>query len=710
MPRSCAAPWRTAGSWRSTRLRRWRRPGVHAVITAQRYRPSAADHPVPAAHPRDRALCAAGDRRRRRALCRRAGRGGARGLAERAEDALSAVALDIDPLPPVLDSAHREGGRGDAVRLRDSEIAPPCSPHRRAMRPRRFAAAFHIQREQFRVQRMTAMPMETRGLLAEWDEAAGRLTISGAAKLPFFNRRAMAAMMGLPEEAVDYIEYDVGGGFGARGEFYPEDFLVAFAARRFGRPVKWVEDRREHFMAIAHSRETECDHRDRVRPRRHDPRPARRHLGRHRRLCAAQRHDAGAQRRAVPLGPVSRPNMQLEAHAYVTNKTPSGTYRGPGRFEGCFFMERLLDMAASELGLDPARDPPPQSHGARARCRTRWRQVRAERRLRRDALRQRRLCQHVRALPCRSRLEREATAPGQADRRPLSRPRHRLLHRGRRLGPARERAHRSGSSDGIAVYVGSSAIGQGIETDHGADRRRRARSADGAYPRHARLDHLSARRLRLLRLARHRDGRQRGAGRGRDAARKYPRGGGQAARCAGGHAHRRRRPRDRARRPPRRAGRCSSVSRPTASSRTIPKRPTPTARRSPMSRSMPGPAASRCSTMSWWTMSAASSTRRPCTARWSAPRCRGSAACSPRRSSTTSNGQLLVGSLADYLVPLATDYPEVRAISLEEHPSPNNPLGAKGAGEGGIIPVGGALANAVSAALRRSTSSCACCR
>ena len=83
--------------------------------------------------------------------------------------------------------------------------------------------------------------------------------MSGAAKLPFFNRRAMAAMMKLPEEKVDYIEYDVGGGFGARGEFYPEDYLVAFAARRFGRPVKWIEDRREHLLAIGHSRETDCD-------------------------------------------------------------------------------------------------------------------------------------------------------------------------------------------------------------------------------------------------------------------------------------------------------------------------------------------------------------------------------------------------------------------------------------------------------------------
>ena len=81
----------------------------------------------------------------------------------------------------------------------------------------------------------------------------------GAAKLPFFNRRAMAKVMGLEEEQVHYIEYDVGGGFGARGEFYPEDFLTAFAAKKFKRPVKWVEDRREHLLAIGHSREAESE-------------------------------------------------------------------------------------------------------------------------------------------------------------------------------------------------------------------------------------------------------------------------------------------------------------------------------------------------------------------------------------------------------------------------------------------------------------------
>ena len=147
---------------------------------------------------------------------------------------------------------------------------------------------------------------------------------------------------GLPEEAVDYIEYDVGGGFGARGEFYPEDFLVAFAARKFGRPVKWIEDRREHFMSIAPFA------RDRLRPRdRARPETARSSA------CAATSGvDIGAYVRPNGMTPVRNvgavhsrariacPTSHLEAHAMITNKTPSGTYRGPGRFEGCFFIER----------------------------------------------------------------------------------------------------------------------------------------------------------------------------------------------------------------------------------------------------------------------------------------------------------------------------------------------------------------------------------
>src|SRR3984893_4969820 len=183
--------------------------------------------------------------------------------------------------------------------------------------------------------------------------------MSGAAKLPFFNRRTLAAMLGLPEQAVDYIEYDVGGGFGARGEFYPEDFLLAFAARRLGAPIKWVEDRREHFMTIAHARETECeieialDRDGTIRGIRGDIFVD---------IGAYVPPNGTAPVRNVAhflAGPYRVPNLRLAAHAMVSNKTPTGTFRAPGRYEGCFFCERLLDLAACALWLDRLDVRPP---------------------------------------------------------------------------------------------------------------------------------------------------------------------------------------------------------------------------------------------------------------------------------------------------------------------------------------------------------------
>ncbi|HLQ88851.1 MAG TPA: xanthine dehydrogenase family protein molybdopterin-binding subunit, partial [Xanthobacteraceae bacterium] len=267
-----------------------------------------------------------------------------------AEDAAGAVSLDIEHLPAVTD--YRASSRGDIKLFNQDSNCASIFTASMGDTDAAFRTAAYTHREKFRVQRMTAMTMETRGLLAEWDEAAGHLRVSGAAKLPFFNRRAMASMMGLPEERVDYIEYDVGGGFGARGEFYPEDFLVAFAARKFNQPVKWVEDRREHFMAIAHSRECDAEleiafDRDGII------------IG----LRGDLWCDIGAYVRPNGMTPVRNvaqftagpyrvSNIRLNAHAMLTNKTPSGTFRGPGRFEGCFFMERLMDAAARDLELD----------------------------------------------------------------------------------------------------------------------------------------------------------------------------------------------------------------------------------------------------------------------------------------------------------------------------------------------------------------------
>jgi carbon-monoxide dehydrogenase large subunit len=268
-----------------------------------------------------------------------------------AEDALEAIDVQIEPLPAVAD---RHASASD-----QSLLFEGCG--NRAVRyavafgdaDKAFAKAEYRRRESFRCHRLTAVPLETRGLIAEWDAAASRLTLFGATKVLFFNRRSLAPMLGLAESAIDMIEPDVGGGFGVRGEFYPEDFLIPFAARWVGRPVKWIEDRREHLMATNHSREVDCDleiacTRDGV-------------------ILGLRGHvygDMGAYIRTnggvVPAkaaqflpGPYRIRDVAITVDVLMTSKTPVGTMRAPGRFEANFFRERLLDIVARDLGLDP---------------------------------------------------------------------------------------------------------------------------------------------------------------------------------------------------------------------------------------------------------------------------------------------------------------------------------------------------------------------
>ncbi len=267
-----------------------------------------------------------------------------------AEDALERIGIEFEALSAVTERGASETPlfdfAEDNVALRydagfgDADAA--------------FASADYVRTERFSVQRHTALPMETRGLLAEWNSSAGRLVVTGATKVTFYNRRALAQMLGLREDDIDLIEIDVGGGFGVRGEFYPEDFLIPFAARKVARPVKWIEDRREHLMAINHSRDIACELSLACRS---DGMM----LGLRGRVFA----DMGAYIRTnggvVPAkaaqflpGPYRIPHVSVSVEAFMTSKTPVGTYRGPGRFEANFFRERLIDMAAMDLGIDVA--------------------------------------------------------------------------------------------------------------------------------------------------------------------------------------------------------------------------------------------------------------------------------------------------------------------------------------------------------------------
>jgi aerobic carbon-monoxide dehydrogenase large subunit len=175
-----------------------------------------------------------------------------------AEDALAEIRIDIEPLPAM--GEWRRAAEGDTLLFEEAGTNLAIEYTAAKGDPDRvWAGADYVRRERFAVQRHTAVMMEPRGVLAEWDAVRGRLVVSGAAKVPFFNRRILAALIGLAEDAIELVENDVGGGFGVRGEFYPEDFLIPFAARFSGHPVKWVEDRREHLTAANHAREAECE-------------------------------------------------------------------------------------------------------------------------------------------------------------------------------------------------------------------------------------------------------------------------------------------------------------------------------------------------------------------------------------------------------------------------------------------------------------------
>jgi carbon-monoxide dehydrogenase large subunit len=617
--------------------------------------------------------------------------------AERAEDALQAIVLEIDPLPAVVTRAGSlsrdvllfpETGRNEASLFTS----------RKGNAEEAFRTAPYTRRERFRVQRMTAMPMEPRGLLAEWDETAGKLSITGAAKLPFFNRNAMAGMMGLPPDRVDYIEVDVGGGFGARGEFYPEDYLVAFAARRFKHPIKWTEDRREHFVAMAHSREAECDieiglDRDGII------------LG----IRGDIYCDIGAYVRPNGMTPVRNvaqfltgpyrvPNIQIDSHALVSNKTPSGTYRGPGRFEGCFFLDRLLHMAAIDLGIDqvelrrrnlaslsemPYRLPvvePNDGFGVtqcdsgdysetldRCVAESRWKE--------KTALQGRLIDGRYHGVGIACFIEGGGSGP-------------------------RENARAELEADGsVTFYVGSSSVGQGIETIF-------AQIAADALE-------IPLERIRIL----HGSTNYLAEGFGSYGSRATVMGG-NAVLVASQNLLQKFRVAA--------AKRLDAVAEEMIVADGIARSPDgrkiTLAEIADLELSADGthsgskatytygtaiahvavdPATGHVEVVDYVVVDDVGRVINPLTLHGQiiGAAVQGLGSVFSEEILYDANGQPVIATLADYLVPVSTDYAHLRAISLENHPSPNNPLGAKGAGEGGIIPVGAALANAVSAAL-----------
>ena len=613
-----------------------------------------------------------------------------------AEDALAAIEVDIEPLPPVAD---RRASARDASLLFETAGSNLALKFHAVLgdADAAFAGADYVRREHFRVQRHMAMPMETRGILAEWDAGRGRLTVNGAAKVLFFNRRTLAKQMGLPEDAIDMVENDVGGGFGARGEFYPEDFLIPFAARHTGRPVKWIEDRREQLMTVNHAREQECD--------------IEIACASDGAILALRGHaysDVGAYMRTngaisarnvaqFMSGPYRIPNIDIDVALQLTNKTPVGTYRGPGRFETDFFRERLLDMAAADLGID------------------------------RIELRRRNLVSKAEMpytiatiTPYESKdafdsgdyqvtLQRGLDEFGWAEKAKLQGKLIDGRYHGLGLGcfveggaaGPKESARLVLETDGsFTVHVGSSAVGQGLETVFAQIA---ADALEIAMDRIRGVFHGSTSCV--------------SDGYGAYHSRSVVMGGSAILAAANGL---------------RAAIRAAAAQRLGCVADAVAIRDEGVS--GPDGRSLPlaglaeapisfeGSFLNKKHTYAYGAHAAHVAVDlklghvalvdyvaiedcgriiNPLTLRGQVigALVQGLGGAFLENLIYDEDGQFLTGSLADYLVPTASDFPNLRAVVLESNPSPINPLGAKGAGEGGIIPVGGVIANALANAL-----------
>jgi aerobic carbon-monoxide dehydrogenase large subunit len=270
-----------------------------------------------------------------------------------AEDGAELVEVDYEPLPALADV--------EAAARPDAPVLYPEWGDNIALSFKAgfgdVEGAFRVAdarvRERFVIPRYVGMPIETRGVVAQWDARDGALTTWNGTQVVHFVQQGLVAALGLPPHKIRVIAPDVGGGFGTKANGYPEDLLIPAAAIASRRPVKWTEDRREHMMGSAHARAQV-----------HDIEIAARRDGTM--LAVRDRIwvDLGAYNSwgivlpyntvAHLLGPHRVANLDVECRGVVTTKTPNAPYRGAGRPETVFAMDRIVDCLARELALDPA--------------------------------------------------------------------------------------------------------------------------------------------------------------------------------------------------------------------------------------------------------------------------------------------------------------------------------------------------------------------
>jgi carbon-monoxide dehydrogenase large subunit len=270
-----------------------------------------------------------------------------------ARDAVDCIRVDYAPLPPVLDPLAAM--QADAIPIYE-ELGTNVGLrvlHEGGDLEAAFARADRVIEQQYHVQRLAPAPLETRGVVAHYQPQEDLLTVWNSTQAPHRVRRYLAEILNRPESSVRVIAPDVGGGFGEKGCMFPEDLAVPYLSLLLRRPVKWVEERRENMLAF-HGRGHTVDVAAAVQ---RDGS----FLGMRVRIVA----DLGAyfllSTPAVPFlashriaGPYKTPAMRVEVLGILTNKPPTGAYRGAGGPEAAFCLERTVDLIAQDLNLDPA--------------------------------------------------------------------------------------------------------------------------------------------------------------------------------------------------------------------------------------------------------------------------------------------------------------------------------------------------------------------
>ncbi len=271
-----------------------------------------------------------------------------------ARDALELIQVDYEPLPVVLDPweaassdsipIHDELGTNVALRIHHDRQGEDLD--------KAFAQADRIVEQRYDVQRLAPVPMETRGLVAHYQPEDDFLTIWASTQGAHRVQRQTSRLLDFPEAKIRVIAPDVGGGFGEKGGVFPEDLAVSYLALKLGKPVKWVADRQENMLGFhgrGHSVNVEAAVQNDGTI-----------LGIRLQIVGDGGAYFGNSTPGPPyrashriIGPYKTPTARIEVLGVVTNKPPTGAYRGAGGPESAFCMERTVDLVARELGLDP---------------------------------------------------------------------------------------------------------------------------------------------------------------------------------------------------------------------------------------------------------------------------------------------------------------------------------------------------------------------